>query len=183
MRVRRKHIEELAENLLRQNKVSAPPVGINVLARSLGLDLVKQDADDSISGMLINQGDGKGGIIGVNRSHHPNRQRFTIAHEIGHFLLQHYQGVHFDGANTGLQINFRNDRSTTGEDIFEREANLFAAEILMPRRLLEADLSKIKNPVSLVDANDKTLKDLAKKYQVSVRAITYRLSYLGRLEL
>jgi Zn-dependent peptidase ImmA (M78 family) len=183
MRVRRKHIEELADNLLKQNRVVQPPIVVGALARSLGLEIVKQDADDSISGMLINEGDGKGGIIGVNRAHHLNRQRFTIAHEIGHFLLQHYQGVHFDGANTGLQINFRDNRSTTGEDIFEREANLFAAELLMPRKLLEADLQRIKHPVSLIDTNDKTLKDLAKRYQVSVRAITFRLSYLGRLEL
>ncbi len=133
--------------------------------------------------MLINDGNGKGGIIGVNRSHHKNRQRFTIAHEIGHYLLEHYQGVHYDGANTGLQINFRDNKSKTGEDIFEREANLFAAELLMPRKLLTADLAKIKRPVSLVDNNDRTLKDLAAKYQVSVRAITYRLAYLGRLDL
>lgn len=183
MRVRRKHIEELAEKLLAENNVTKPHVVVERLAKSLSLEIVKQDADDSISGMLINEGKGKGGIIGVNRAHHRNRQRFTIAHEIGHFLLEHYQGIHFDGANTGLQINFRDDRSTTGEDLFEREANLFAAELLMPRKLLFADLAKIKRPVSLVDNNDKTLKDLAGRYQVSVRAITYRLAYLGRLDL
>jgi len=183
MRVRRKHIEELVEKLLVDNKVTKPHVVLAPLAKSLGLEIIKQDADDSISGMLINEGKDKGGIIGVNRAHHRNRQRFTIAHEIGHFLLEHYQGVHFDGANTGLQINFRDDRSTTGEDVFEREANLFAAELLMPRRLLAADLAKIKQPVSLVDNNDKTLKELAGLYQVSVRAITYRLAYLDRLNL
>jgi Zn-dependent peptidase ImmA (M78 family) len=183
MRVRRKYIEELVANLLEKNKITTPPVVVGPLAKSLSLEIIKQDADDSISGMLVNEGKGRGGIIGVNRAHHRNRQRFTIAHEIGHYLLEHYTGVHFDGANTGLQINFRDDRSTTGEDIFEREANLFAAELLMPRMLLAADLAKIKRPVSLIDNNDKTLKELASRYQVSVRAITYRLTYLGRLDL
>jgi Zn-dependent peptidase ImmA (M78 family) len=183
MRVRRKYIEQLVEDLLAKGKVAKPPVVLTPLAKLLHLEIVKQDADDSISGMLINEGAGNGGIIGVNRAHHENRRRFTVAHEIGHFLLQHYQGVHFDGANTGLQINFRNDKSSTGEDLFEREANLFAAELLMPRRLLEADIAKIKRPISLVDNDDTALKELAKRYKVSVRAITYRLSYLGRLNI
>jgi Zn-dependent peptidase ImmA (M78 family) len=182
MRVRRKQIEKQVNDLLTSNNITTAPVDIGKIAKSLQLEIVKQDADDKISGMLVNDFGNKKALIGVNRKHHINRQRFTIAHEIGHFLLHHFQGVHFDGENTGLQINFRDDKSASGEDLYEREANLFAAELLMPRTLLEADISKIKN-LSLIDKDDLTLKSLADKYKVSVRAITYRLAYLGYLHI
>ena len=178
---RRKAIENLVDNILSENDINSPPVNLAKIARRLNVEVVKQDAAEHISGMLINAGVGKA-LIGVNAKHHPNRQRFTIAHEFGHFLLHKFDGVHFDGKNTGLQINFRDEKSSTGEDLVEREANLFAAELLMPRRLLEIDIAKIGD-FSLVDKEDRTLKDLAERYKVSVRAITFRLSYLGHLQL
>ena len=64
-------------------------------------------------------------VIGVNAWHTPQRQVFTVAHEMGHYLLGHESGF-----STGLLDS--NDRS-------EREANAFAAEILMPSKLV-ADL-------------------------------------------
>lgn len=181
MRVRRKFIENLVEDILLAAGINGAPVNLARVAKHLDLDIVRQDADDSISGILINTGTGSA-IIGVNKKHHPNRQRFTVGHEIGHYLLHKFEGVHFDGNNTGLQINFRNDKSSTGLDLYEREANLFAAELLMPRSFIESDLVSLKD-VSLIDKDDHTLKDLAAKYKVSVRAITYRLAYLGRLEI
>ena len=179
MKVRRKHIEKLVEKLLDDNNITSAPVNLAKITKRLDLDVVKQDADDSISGMLINTGTGKA-LIGVNKLHHPNRQRFTLGHEIGHYLLHKFDGVHFDGPSTGLQLNFRDDRSSDGSDVYEMEANLFAAELLMPRRLLKIDLADAEY-VDLVDKRDRTLKNLAEKYKVSVRAITYRLAYLDRL--
>lgn len=182
MRVRRKQIEKLVNEILESNKIESAPVNIAKIARKLRVEIVRQDAEDHISGFLVNDFGKQNALIGVNRKHHINRQRFTIGHEIGHLLLHHFQGVHFDGETTGLQINFRDDKSSTGLDLYEREANLFAAELLMPRKLLKADLAKIDS-ISLVSKEDLTLKHLAAKYRVSVRAITYRLAYLGYLDI
>jgi Zn-dependent peptidase ImmA (M78 family) len=179
MKVRRKYIEKLVEEILASNEIDSAPVNLTKIAKSFELEVVKQNADDSISGMLIDTGIGRP-LIGINRKHHINRQRFTLGHEIGHFLLHKFDGVHFDGENTGLQVNFRDGKSSTGLDIYEREANLFAAELLMPRKLIRSDLSKVRD-ISLIDKDDRTLKNLAGKYKVSVRAITYRLAYLGYL--
>lgn len=182
MRVRRKYIQNLVKELLINNKISSAPVDINRIAKSLRIQIIKQSAEDDLSGFLLRDFDKKTALIGVNEKHSLNRQRFTIAHEIGHFCLHNYEGVHFDGKNTGLQVHLRNSRSSEGTSIEEREANLFAAELLMPKTVLEKDLSTIKE-IYLLDEEDQTIKTLADKYQVSVRALTYRLVNLGYIEL
>ncbi|MDQ3819254.1 MAG: ImmA/IrrE family metallo-endopeptidase, partial [Acidobacteriota bacterium] len=158
------------------------PVAINKIAKNLRIQVIKQNAENDLSGFLLRDFDKKTALIGVNASHSLNRQRFTIAHEIGHFCLHNYEGVHFDGKNTGLQVHLRNDKSSEGTNIEEREANLFAAELLMPKMLLEKDLATVKE-IYLLDEEDQSIKNLANKYQVSVRALTYRLANLSYIKL
>jgi Zn-dependent peptidase ImmA (M78 family) len=116
-------------------------------------------------------------IIGANRSHHPHRQRFTIAHELGHFLLHEGQTVYLDEK---LTVNLRSPESSKGEDVDEREANLFAAELLMPAAFLNRDL---RGKTVDVIGDDAFLERLAKKYNVSVQALTFRLANLGYIAL
>jgi Zn-dependent peptidase ImmA (M78 family) len=182
MRVRRKYIQSLVNQILSSNNIESAPVDLGRITKALEIEVIKQDADDKIAGFLVKDFDNKNALIGVNKKHHLNRQRFTIAHEIGHYFLHNYQGVHFDGKNTGLQMYLRDDNSATGLNIEEREANLFAAELLMPEHLLEKDVSAI-NEIYLLDEEDLTIKKLAAKYKVSVRALTYRLSNLGYIKL
>lgn len=184
MRVRRKLIQNTVRELLITNKIHSAAVDIEKIARKLQIQIIKQDAaaDSDISGFLLRDFDNKKALIGVNGSHPLNRQRFTIAHEIGHYFLHNYEGVHFDGKNTGLQMLLRNGKSSEGTSVEEREANFFAAELLMPEMLLEKDIAKIDG-VYLLDEDDESIKNLASEYQVSVRALTYRLSYLGYIKL
>lgn len=182
MRVRRKFIQNLVNQLLSSNNIESAPVNLEKITKSLQIEVIKQVADDKIAGFLVKDFDNKNALIGVNENHHPNRQRFTIAHEIGHYFLHNYEGVHFDGKNTGLQVYLRDDKSATGLDVEEREANLFAAELLMPEHLLEKDISAI-DEIYLLDEEDFTIKELAANYNVSVRALTYRLSNLGYIKL
>lgn len=182
MRVRRKHIQNLVEELLTTNRILSAPVDINKIAKNLRIQIITQSAEDELAGFLLRKFDKKTAIIGVNENHPLNRQRFTIAHEIGHFCLHNYEGVHFDGKNTGLQVHLRNSKSAEGTNIEEREANLFAAELLMPKMLLEKDIAVVQE-IYLLDENDQSIKNLANNYQVSVRALTYRLANLGYIEL
>jgi Zn-dependent peptidase ImmA (M78 family) len=74
----------------------------------------------------------------------------------------------------------RNKASSAGTDLEELEANLFAAELLMPISLLEKDLEKI----DVVDLEDEAIvAKLAARYKVSTQAMTFRLANLGYLEL
>jgi Zn-dependent peptidase ImmA (M78 family) len=79
-----------------------------------------------------------------------------------------------------FKVNLRGPQSTTGEDDEEKEANLFAAELLMPAAFLDRDL-RGKEFDLLVDNN--LLVKLAKKYKVSVQALTFRLAYLRYISL
>jgi Zn-dependent peptidase ImmA (M78 family) len=176
MAVRRKVVRTYVERLLASHRVKAAPVDVDRLALALGAEVRREPADDELSGFLFRDHQARKAVIGVNRKHHPNRQRFTIAHEIGHFLLHEGERVFVDRLSSGYHVNLRNEDSSKGINEEEIEANLFAAELLMPQSFLEADLSK-SDGLDLFD--DDILKILADKYQVSIQALTYRLANLG----
>jgi Zn-dependent peptidase ImmA (M78 family) len=180
-RVRKLYIQQLAKDLLRRNDIESPAVDVRGIARNLGIVVVEDDANDEIAGFLIKNYNDSAALIGVNRKHSEARRRFTIAHELGHFFLHEYDGVHFDGKNSGSQMFLRDTRASEGTHIEEREANLFAAELLMPKSLLEKDIDKIVE-IAFTD-EDPNLKRMAKEYKVSTQALTYRLTNLGYLSL
>ncbi len=84
-------------------------------------------------------------------------------------------------SKSGLRISLRDGDSSKGTETEEIEANIFAAELLMPVEFLRKDIasSKINDEESL----KKALGRLAKKYEVSNEALTYRLVNLGYIHL
>lgn len=148
-----------------------PPVNLDLIAGTLGAEIRYLDLADDISGILYREGGRR--IIVVNDRHPSARQRFTVAHEIGHLVLHRGVNVHVD---SGFRYNFRNPRSATAEDIEEVEANAFAANLLMPAEWLRNDVG-----AHTLDLNDETeISALAEKYQVSPQALLIRLSTLFR---
>src|SRR5688572_27369173 len=81
----RPSIEAKAHELLEAHNCLRRPVPLDLLAHRLGLRLHPAVLGDDISGVLVL--DAGQGTIGFNSSHAPVRQRFTIAHEIGHYIL------------------------------------------------------------------------------------------------
>lgn len=184
MAVRRKYIRTLVEQLLNKHRVQNAPVPVEQIAKSLGAEIHKKRVDNNLCGFLFRDTRRNQAIIGVNEGHHPNRQRFTVAHEVGHFLLHEGEKLYIDGADCGFHINRRNEESKTGAKETEREANLFAAELLMPYRFLEDDLTKIGS-LDLLDEDilQEVLKPLADQYEVSTQALTFRLANLGFIDI
>ncbi len=178
MGVRRKFIRDLAEKvLMKYHPKNGPAVDPAEIAKSLGIEVKLERVDDGLSGFLYRDSKTNRTIIGANSRHHANRRKFTIAHELGHFLLHKAEKVHLDERKPGgFVLQWRDQNSSTGEDLLEREANLFAAELLMPAKALEKDLRN--QNVDLLEDED-FLKNLSKKYGVSVQALTIRLNYLG----
>lgn len=179
MAVRKKYIRELAESLLEKFKIRKAGFDVAHLAEQMGIEVRFETVDDDLSGFLFRDVKANQAIIGVNKSHHTNRQRFTIAHEIGHYLLHPGEPVHVDGTNVAFRLNRRDIDSSTGQDDSEREANLFAAELLMPARLLEKDLRTAD--IDLL--NDDDVAELAAQYGVSTQALTFRLANLGYISI
>lgn len=176
MAVRRKKIRRIVEELLDKHRITKPPVDVERICESIGLSVVRKNVE-SISGFIV-QNDGKV-AIGVNSSNIPARQRFTIAHELGHYLL-HPPGTDDVHVDSKFQVRFRDELSSQGTDISEQEANFFAAELLMPQEFIEADLRNVGN----VDLDGEFLiqgflDDLAQKYEVSGQALLIRLTNLG----
>lgn len=167
LRPRYRRIERIVNELLATHTVSAAPVPIEPIVRSRGIKLYKGNLKD-VSGMIVRQGDVV--TIGVNETQHPTRQRFTIAHEFGHFLLHEGMPVRYDH---NFRVNLRSDKSSQGVDVEEIEANFFAASILMPRQFLEKDYEG--HVVDIDDPGMASAKDLAKQYKVSPQAMSNRL--------
>jgi Zn-dependent peptidase ImmA (M78 family) len=178
MLIRRKLIRERVVDLLYRFNVKRPPVEVEHLAERLGVAVVRESAEDDLSGFLLRDQRKNHAIIGVNADHHENRQRFTMAHELGHFLLHRGEELHIDKEWSGYRIKLRDSKSSAGTNIDEIEANLFAAELLMPLRFLDADLAK-NVPLNI---DDDRIAHLAKRYKVSAQSLTLRLTYLGCIQ-
>lgn len=157
-----------ARQLLEELRIKAAPVQVDKIAKGLGAQLRYSPLDMELSGMIfIKEGIP---VIGVNALHHPNRQRFTIAHEIGHLVLHRdliTKNVHVDKQ---FPVLMRDAVAETGTEAIEIEANQFASELLIPSSLF--DPSKIK--ASDID-DDAELDALAKKFRVSRQMLDYRI--------
>ena len=156
-----------AERVLDGIKCARPHVSMRQAADYLGASIRRAPYNGGeLAGMLIRT-NGRS-VIAVNSNHHKNRQRFTIAHECGHLILHQGVDTHVDEK---VSIWRRNERSATAEDLWEVEANHFAAELLMPLRFLAED-QRVLN----ADLEDEILlRELAKEYKVSQQAMSYRL--------
>ena len=165
-----KTIERKAQNILSELNINYTPIPIRKIATSMGLAIKHFDFGDEVSGTLVIK-DNKA-IIGVNPSESSVRQRFTIAHEIGHFELHKNNDFFVD---KDFKVRFRDQQSTTGEVQYEIEANSFAAAILMPKNLL---INKIEE-LDLDLTDESAIKELAKIFDVSAMAMTYRIANLN----
>lgn len=159
-----------ARSILEEFGVSTPPVPIERIIKSRKIVLQYAPLDEDLSGMAYIK-DGVG-IIGVNALHHPNRQRFSAAHELAHHILHApaiSQAVHVD---KGIRILFRNDVSALGTEPMEIEANAFASELLIPGNLLAVALEG--GGVDLED--EAAIEALARRFRVSAAAMRFRLT-------
>src|SRR5690348_3700946 len=93
-RMRRNDVEREAANLIAKYGVTRPPVPVDEIARMLGAEVRYSPGNDNVSGALVRSPQGI--VIGVNSAQHFHRQRFTIAHELAHFLLHDGIQLHVD---------------------------------------------------------------------------------------
>jgi Zn-dependent peptidase ImmA (M78 family)/DNA-binding XRE family transcriptional regulator len=157
-----------AQQLLSQGQlhgVSATRwVDVVRLAQLCGVHVIKQKFPDQLAGLLAHQGDVV--AIGVSvGNQNEARQRFTIAHELGHHLLNHHDAFHVD-----LGPNLESGDAPTFDWRLEREANDFAANLLMPsgsvRDLLQQGFTRER---------------MAEALGVNPLAMRYRMEALGLL--
>ena len=138
--------------------ISEAPVDIELVAKTLGFHIMPHAFPNKLKGMVHIEDGLK--VIGVNNTYSTVAQRFTVAHELGHYLCGH---EHFE--NT-----FVDDERRYYEPYFhtEKEADAFASELLMPKHMIEKDVSKHGLDISW----------LKERYQVSEQALWIRITTL-----
>lgn len=156
---------QAADKVLAENYLTEPPIDVYELAKNYGLEVVEvpfPPEQDNISGFV--SADNGVGKLYVNANEGPNRRRFTVAHELGHWKLHQEELQN----NPQRSILFRIAIGQMNQDPIEKEANVFAANLLVPLNMLK----KYKD--------SKTNSELAKLFNVSTDVIGYRLKLLER---
>ncbi len=168
--VLRREAKKLISRYLDDIDMGADPRNVRIdvfkLAERIGIEVKYSTFNltfaDEISGLLVKKDNNP--VIGVNCEHHPHRQRFTVAHELGHYILHGAETIHYDAG--GEPLYFRSDSIYNA---YEREANRFAAELLMPEHMVSR----------CIKAGACTVETLAEIFDVSEDAMRYRLINLG----
>jgi len=152
-----RHIRRQADRLLHLAAVSREPVSLRDVVSALNLEVVQASREPFASEAAL-QPLGDGHAIVLHGDSDERRRRFTIAHEIGHFVL-----------HPGRPRRERGGRVTEAGRMEEREADVFAAELLMPERLVREAVYEQGLDVSR----------LADRFLVSRTAMQHRLRFLG----
>lgn len=176
---REQEIREITNNL--QGKSLAN------IARENNIFFIESDLSTiwkGISGLIMYSQDRDEFGIFIEEKDHPNRKRFTFAHELGHYFLhkKFLQSGAWYFLDTEKSFSlFRTTCPTQYEEIDvkeiekekirEAEANCFAAEFLMPKDLVEKAYHELNY----------NIKELASFFRVSEQAMTFRLINLSLL--
>lgn len=165
------NLENTSLELLDECGIHKLPVDLHAIMEHQNILYQEEALDDELSGFCAKKG--KNGSITVNSTHHSNRQRFTIAHEIGHLVL-HCSGN--ESLFIDKQVFNRDHKSGLGESVQEVEANRFASCLLMPEPFIIKSLLNIKGILK-----EEHIHMLASEYEVSAMAMCYRLNKLGHI--
>jgi Zn-dependent peptidase ImmA (M78 family) len=147
--------EKLASAVIAQLATITQAIPIVDIASALDITTIRFEALESFEGALLTTAERDVGAILVNSRASPQRQRFTLAHELGHFLNPWHMPDNEDGFMCGkAEVQYGSGHFKPGmsrHDVQEVEANCFAIELLAPRPLIERMSS---DQPSLQDALD-----------------------------
>lgn len=155
-----KKSEEKALELLRRYEIEEPFVDVFSIAQGEGLSVKFIEFPkkfDNVAGYL----DPEEKSIVVNKSQQPNRQTFTVAHELGHYILEHKPSDY----SVLLRMPVAKDKKTPQE----KEADVFAANLLVPREMLLVTMQRYSLNKGNVDL-------LARIFGVSTETMSHRLN-------
>jgi Zn-dependent peptidase ImmA (M78 family) len=168
-----RHIEEKTAGLINEVGITKAPVDPIICAKHLSVDVKSISIANDISGLFVMK-DNMAYIMYNKNEKNKKRQRFTIAHELGHYVLHKNIPLIIDKWKKDITI-FRDISSTTGEVQREREANAFAASLLMPKFLIDKEINRMPQGKDV-------LTFLSDKFNVSMQAMNFRLINLELID-
>lgn len=159
------------------------PIDLDLLTKHLDIDVKYIDFNDDISGKIKYNHIDDNVIISINKNEYLPRQRFSLAHEIAHYIydIDFENNSEIKDSETTL---FRNDIVNP----IEKRANKYAEKLLMPKELFINEIDKIKNKLFPTLDNKlgveriyKIIEEVSEKFQVSKPAAIMRLSSIGKI--
>lgn len=164
-------LEDLTSEILMNNDMYKIPVDVIKIANSNDIKVYEGDLDKKISGAIRYKKDENEFEILVNKNDMKSRQRFTVAHELGHYFL-HRDFLKDEEIHIDIMYRTINNDKVNLEEIKrrEKEVDYFAGALLMNRTLLEK-----------MHKENSSIKELAEIFDVSISAMTVRLDILGLL--
>jgi hypothetical protein len=157
----RLHAAEVLDNFWNEDLYPVDPFAI---AKAFDIDVYFGDLPGNVSGMLRRTGEGRVEMY-IDTDDVSRRQRFTAAHELGHYVQRLKRG---DLADELAFVDRRGDVASLGTDPEEMYANEFAASILMPASV-----------VRFLKSRRLTSFEMAKFFDVSPTSMEFRLKNLG----
>lgn len=154
---------DAASGILQYCQIDRAPISPWQIAEQLHIPVYSWDLPDEVSGIFVTI-DGLS-CIAVNDTHPNVRQRFTVAHEIGHAVYSDARELFVDFYGVDANAGYGN----IAHERLERKANQFAAELLMPSSWLREEAFRQRVDLSF----------LARRYDVSEQAMWFRLLNLG----
>ena len=161
------------------------PVNVEKIAQEkLQIEIIKTSFAENtdLSGMLVRNGTQV--FMAINAAQSPARQRFTIAHEIAHYLLDEAKPIWVDKSSIrSVHVSFRKGSRGTPESyqLPEVRANRFAAELLMPTDWVIREFDALDRPGADWSDDEGPIRKLAEQFDVSIQAMTIRLFELKLL--
>lgn len=154
-----------AEELIREFGITTPSeIDIEAIAYDRGIEVSYEELHGCEATLI---GFGNRAIATINPSSSRGRERFSIAHEIGHWQM--HRGQSFRCRSDDVVLNYSSD------SVREKEADEFASHLLMPTPIF---LSSVR-ATNRLGLND--LQMIANDFQVSLQAISIRLAKLDTL--
>ncbi|MCH4025249.1 MAG: ImmA/IrrE family metallo-endopeptidase [Acetobacter fabarum] len=153
-----------ANRLVARYYFETPPVDPEIIAEGEGVDVLYARFKPAVSNNLSGYLDIKSREIVVNKEISPTRKIFTIAHELGHFILHQ----DYAASQNYLTLPRRDDYADRKPDV-EKEADVFAANLLMPETMVRKYMEVASIP------------EMARMFAVSDAAMRHRVSQLSRV--
>lgn len=169
-------VKSEAENFCIENDINEAPVEIIRVCNELGIKVFETYLKENISGLIVVDNKvweeyNSDKFILVNLAEPATRRRFTIAHELAHYVLHREDGLLYKHRDM-------NDGSGN-KDRIEKEADYFASNILMPEKLIREHIKYVRDHSFGKLPGFIIAKDIADMFAVSESAAEVRLRQLG----
>lgn len=144
-------IASAVNDLLLKGNYQAGEVDLTKICDQISVELSFQDEDqwDSHGNEILGHADFERRIILVNRHENKHRERFTIAHEIGHFCLEHDRYLRSEPVIKRDFFKEDENESKFDYDRLEIQANKFASHLLMPDTAFRMKVREIRKTLDM----------------------------------